>query len=91
MQINFPQKIEKLSKKEIWNQVDQGCQVAQELGIVEKNDIYRFLRLRYLPDAVWEQPSTQQVFYQVITDTSVDAPIRLDFIEKNIATIRKDQ
>ena len=90
LQMEFPQRIEKLSKEELCNQVDQGCQAAQELGIVEKSDIYRFLRLRYLPGTVWEQPSTQQVFYQVITDTSVDASTRLDFIERNIAFVRKE-
>jgi hypothetical protein len=76
--------ISTISEEELYNQVVQGCQAARELNIVDDNDIYRFIRLRYLPDVAWTRLGLQEVFYRIIFDNSVDASQRLDFIERNL-------
>ncbi len=74
-----------LTPEELDEQIEDGCVAAQELGIAETEDIYRFLRLRYIPEKLWTIPGLQDFMTKVLTQTMEDPARRLDFIEMNIA------
>jgi hypothetical protein len=80
-----PIKVEAVSQQDLEKQVDDGCKAAKTLAITDTDHIYRFLLLRYLPASVWERPATQEMLVRVLTDTSIEASRRLQFVETSIA------
>ena len=77
-----------ISEQELQMEVEQGIRAAKVLQIYNHDDVYRFLRLRYLPVSIWKRPGTQELLVRVLTDTSVDARRRLLFIQTNFETER---
>lgn len=82
---DLPEHVGAIPDQELQQQVSDGCQAARVLEIVDAEDLFRFLRLRYLPPQVWERPGAQEILVRVLTDTSVDAKRRLQFVEQCIA------
>lgn len=71
--------------KELRRQVEDAIKAAQVLEINNFNNLYRFLRLRYLPVSIWERAGAEEMMVRVLTDPSVDAERRLSFVETCIA------
>lgn len=80
-------RIDEIAGEELMRQIDDGCKVAELLGILELDAVYRFLRLRYVPATIWERPGVEDLMMRVLRDTSLTAQARLDFVEKNIAFV----
>lgn len=84
----LPAQVGKIPEQELRRQLEEGCKVADVLGLTDSEHIYRFLRLRYLPSSTWEQPAAQELLLRVLADTSMDADRRLRFLETNLAAER---
>ena len=78
-------KLPPLSPEELDIQVAEGCEAAEELRFTEPEHVYRFLRLRYAPESVWERPGLQELMTRVLCEPYTEAEVRLSFVEKNIA------
>jgi hypothetical protein len=85
LKADFPEQTAPLSETELRVQVADGYQAAEALAITDRADIYRFLKLRFLPPAALESSVARLAFYRVLTDPEKDAGRRLDFIERHIA------
>lgn len=86
----MPDQTATIPQQELEKQVEDGYKAAQALAITDADHVYRFLRLRYLPSSVWERPAAQEMMVRVLTDTSLDAGRRLQFIETGIVGQRFD-
>jgi hypothetical protein len=84
----LPDQVGALPEQELKKQVEDGCKAVDVLEIKDTEHIYRFLCLRYLPPYIWERPAAQEMLVRVLTDTSVDADRRLQFVETSIAVER---
>src|SRR5262249_31359396 len=82
----LPAQVGAISQEDLEKEVEVGCKAAEALEINDTDHIYRFLRLRYLPTSTWERPGAQEMMVRVLTDTSVDAGRRLQFVETNIVS-----
>lgn len=71
-----------VTDEELRRHVEDGVVAAEALAIRNPADVYRFLRLRYVPASCWARPGAQEVLVRVLTDTTVDAGRRLDFVER---------
>lgn len=80
---DLPEKVQAFPEQELKKQVEDGCKAAHVLEFKETEHIYRFLCLRYLPPRLWDRPAAQEMMIRVLTDTSMDAERRLQFVEKN--------
>ncbi|MFO0828488.1 MAG: hypothetical protein U0572_10115 [Phycisphaerales bacterium] len=76
-----PELVDAISDQELEKQVEEACKAAEVLAFVEPEHVYRFIRLRYLPASCWQRPGAEDMLTRVLTDTSVEAGRRLDFIE----------
>ena len=78
-------KLPLLSPEELDREVAEGCDAADELRLTAPEHMYRFLRLRYVPNSIWDRPGLQDLMMRVLRDPYTEPEIRLLFIEKNIA------
>jgi hypothetical protein len=78
----LPAQLSAKSRAELEKEVEDGCKAAEALAINHNDHIYRFLRLRYLPASTWERRGAQEMMVRVLTDTSVEAGRRLQFVER---------
>ena len=84
----LPDRAGALLEPELQKQVEDGCNAAEVLSITETDHVYRFLRLRYLPASVWERSGAQEMLVRVLTDTTLGAGRRLQFVETSLAVER---
>ena len=66
--------------EELEPQIEDAVKAARVLAIVKPEHVYRFVRLRYR-EADWQRPGVEAVLQRVLTDTSIDAELRLAFVE----------
>lgn len=72
------------SDEELHAQVKEGSEAAAALNVQQEEDVYRFLRLRYLEADALASETVRHAFYKIITDRELDATRRLDFVERHI-------
>lgn len=72
------------SDEELRAQVKEGSEAAAALNIQQGEDVYRFLRLRYLEADALASETVRDAFYKIISDRELDATRRLDFVERHI-------
>jgi hypothetical protein len=80
----FPAQVADQSDEELAKDVEDGCAAARMLEIDEAEQVYRFLRLRYAPPALWERPGLHDVLFRTLMDRSLDPADRLQFVETNL-------
>lgn len=80
----MPMETNNIENQEMLVQIRQAVEASDKLNIEKEDDIFRFLRLKYLPSEAWRNPHAHQVFYECFTDTSIDASLRLSFVEENL-------
>ena len=73
-----------MSDEQLGEYVRQGYDNALELEVTQKEDIYRFLKLAFLPKELLESDFTQSVLIRVLNNLSLSGTKRLDFIEQHV-------
>jgi hypothetical protein len=86
----LPVHVGAIPQQDLQKQVEDGCKAAALLAITDTDHVYRFLRLRYLPASVWERTAAQEMMVRVLTDTSIEAGLRLRFVETNMRLARSE-
>ena len=84
LSVEFPLETEKLSPEDFRELIDDGWTNAKELEITEQEDIYRFLRLRFLRKEILESDFVQSVLIRILNNFNLSGTKRLDFIEQQV-------
>ena len=88
LSVEFPLQTAKLSPEDFRKVIDDGWTNAKELEITEREDIYRFLRLQFLPKEMLESDFVQSVLIRVLNNFNLSGTKRLDFVEQQVITPR---
>lgn len=64
--------------------INQLWENAKELEITEKEDVYRFLKLNFLPKEMVESAFIQSVLIRLLNNFNLSGTKRLDFIEQQV-------
>jgi hypothetical protein len=72
-----------VSNQELEKKIEDGWAAASLLGITGDREVYRFLRLMFVKTK-WDRPGLQEVTFRVLTDTTLSANERLDFVERSL-------
>lgn len=72
------------SDDELYSQLEEGQRAARVLKVSEEEDVYRFLRLRYLEADALASETVREAFYKIMSDAELDATRRLDFVERHV-------
>jgi O-methyltransferase involved in polyketide biosynthesis len=78
------------SNQVLEKKIEDGWTAALRLGIGGDSEIYRFLRLMFV-ETTWDRPGLQEVTYRVLTDTSLSATQRIDFVERTLLDLPRKQ
>jgi hypothetical protein len=81
---DLPNQTSRMNDEQLAEYVEQGFENAKELEIEEKEDIYRFLKLGFLPREIIESDFTQSIIIRVLNNLNLSSAKRLDFIEQQI-------
>lgn len=73
-----------LEERALLDIVRGGCEDAAELAIVREDDIYRYIRLKFVIADRPVTPLLAAAILGTISKTDTDASRRLDFIETNV-------
>jgi len=84
LRADFPHQTASISAAALWEMIDDGWKNAIELQIKEHDDIYRFLKLRFLPITLLESDFIQSVLIRVLNNIDLPGAKRLDFIESQV-------
>lgn len=84
LRLDFPQQTASILPEEMGKLIDNGWTNAMELEIREREDIYRFLKLQFLPKKLLESDFVQSVLIRVLNNMNLSGTKRLDFIEEQI-------
>lgn len=64
--------------------IDKGWANAKELEIADKEDVYRFLKLHFLPKEMVESDFIQSILIRILNNFDLSGTMRLDFIEQQV-------
>ena len=81
---DLPEQTLQMSDEQLAENVKLGHENAEELEITEKEEIYRFLKIGFLPKEFLEEDFTQSVLIRVLNNTNLSGAKRLDFIERQL-------
>jgi hypothetical protein len=84
LRVDFPQKTASILPEDFRAIIDDGWTNAMELEITEQEDIYRFLKLRFLPREILESDFIQSVLIRVLNNMNLSGTKRLDFVEEQV-------
>jgi hypothetical protein len=85
---DFSEPTAPMNDQQLIELVEQGCSNAHELEIFEKEDIYRFLKLNFLPPELLQSPFIQSVLIRVLNNFTLSGTKRLDFVEEHVVKHR---
>ncbi len=80
----YPEKITELGEKELASVIDGGLEDAHSLEILQPEDAFRFINLKFLLGEKMEAPLFQSVLLRVLNNTDIDGTKRLDFIYRQL-------
>ncbi len=82
LQSEFPQRCSRMTSQDIQNLVNEGYEDARSLEIVEPQDIYRFLKLYFLPEVLLESNVLCGVLRRILNNMAISGTGRMDLIDR---------
>jgi hypothetical protein len=83
---DFPDRTSQMEADQLIEYVAQGFENAHEPEITEREYIYRFLKLGFLPKELLESEYIQSVLIRILNNLNVSGAKRLDFIEQHVTS-----
>lgn len=84
LRLDFPDAAGEMDTHQLMPLIDQGWANAKELEISEKEDVYRFLKLHFLPKEMVESDFIQSTLIRILNNFDLSGTRRLDFIEQQV-------
>jgi hypothetical protein len=84
----LPDRASALEASALHDLVNQAYDNAKDIEIVDKEDIYRFIKLSFLPEETRKSPLIQSVLLRVLNNTTWPASQRIAFIERHVVDRR---
>lgn len=86
---DMPEQTSKMSDEKLTETVKSSHENAEELEIFEKECIYRFLKIEFLPKEFLEDNYNQSVLIRILNNTNLSSAERLDFLEQQLISRTK--
>lgn len=78
----FPQRCSRMTSQDLQNLVKEGYEDTWHLEIIEPEDIYRFLKLYFLPEALLRSNVFGGIFRRILNNIAVSGTGRMNLIDR---------